>query len=60
VQALEVLRRAKALSGIVLIGDDGEAWLAWHTSTTPPKDGGAELLAWHASHREGRQRVADP
>jgi carbamoyltransferase len=31
-QALEVLKRAKALSGLVMIADDGQTWLAWHSA----------------------------
>jgi carbamoyltransferase len=45
-QALEALRRSKAMDGVLLIGDDGSAWLAWHMVTTPPKDGGQRLGAW--------------
>ena len=45
-QALEALRRTKAMDGVVMIGSEGEAYLAWHAVTTPPKDGGARLNAW--------------
>jgi carbamoyltransferase len=45
-QALEALRRSKAMDGVLLIGTEGDAWLAWHTVTVPPKDGGRRLGAW--------------
>ncbi len=45
-QALEALRRTKAMDGLLLIGAQGGAYLAWHTVTTPPKDGGQRLRAW--------------
>ncbi len=45
-QALEVLRRAKGLGGILLIGDDGEAFLAWYDVMDPPADAGQRLMGW--------------
>jgi len=36
-QALEVLKRAKALSGLVMIADDGQTWLAWHSAAACPE-----------------------
>jgi carbamoyltransferase len=45
-QALEALRRSKAMDGVLLIGASGDAWLAWHAVTTPPKDGGRRLGEW--------------
>ena len=51
-QAFDVLRRARALSGLILISSNDEAWLAWHTLQSGPKDGGQELLAWHGAHRQ--------
>ena len=45
-QALDTLRRSKAMDGVLLIGADGEAWLAWHAVTAPPKDGGRRLGEW--------------
>ncbi len=51
-QALEALRRATAMDGLLLIGAEGGAYLAWHTVTTPPKDGGRRLARWLAQWRE--------
>jgi carbamoyltransferase len=45
-QALEALRRSKAMDGVLLIGAEGGAYLAWHAVTTPPKDGGRRLGEW--------------
>jgi carbamoyltransferase len=45
-QALDALKRAKALSGLVLVSEEGEAFLAWHDVTVSPKDGGQQLLGW--------------
>ena len=39
-QALEALRRTKAMDGLLLIGEEGGAHLAWHMVATPPKDSG--------------------
>ena len=46
VQALEALRRSKAMDGVLLLGADGGAYLAWHAATAPPKDGGRRLRGW--------------
>ena len=45
-QALQALRRSKAMDGVLLIAAEGDAWLAWHAVTTPPKDGGRRLGQW--------------
>lgn len=64
-QALEALRRTKAMDGVVMIGAEGDAYLAWHTVTTPPKDGGTRLNAWYeawqsAADHAGAPRVLEP
>ena len=45
-QALEALKRAKALSGLVMIADDGQAWFAWHAIAPCPQ----AVKEWTASH----------
>jgi carbamoyltransferase len=45
-QALEALRRSKAMDGVLLIGAAGGAYLAWHAVDVPPKDGGRRLGEW--------------
>lgn len=45
-QALAAMQRAKSLSGMIMVGSDGQARLAWHTLAAPPKDGGAQLQGW--------------
>jgi carbamoyltransferase len=46
-QALQVLKRSRGLSGLVMIGAQGDAFIAWHNIVSPPKDGGQCLLAWY-------------
>jgi len=36
-QALGALKRVKALSGLVMIADDGQTWFAWHAVTPCPE-----------------------
>ncbi len=45
-QAVEALRRSKAMDGVLLLGADGGAYMAWHALTAPPKDGGERLRRW--------------
>ena len=45
VQALDVLKRSKGLTGLIMISDEGEAFLAWHTVERAPKDGGRMLIS---------------
>ncbi len=62
-QALEALRRSKAMDGVLLIGAEGGAYLAWHAVTAPPKDGGRRLAAWVEDGRReanGGMRSAVP
>ena len=49
-QALVTMKRAKALTGLVLVSEEGEAFLAWHAVETPPKDSGRQLRRWLAEH----------
>ena len=37
-QALETLKRSKGMDGLVLVGGEGDAFLAWHDVQVPPKD----------------------
>lgn len=45
-QALETLKRARGLTGLLLIGRSGDAFLAWHAIDQPPKDAGRQLRRW--------------
>jgi carbamoyltransferase len=36
-QALGALRRAQALSGLVMVADTGEAWFVWHSRSECPR-----------------------
>jgi carbamoyltransferase len=42
-QALGTLKRAKGMDGLLLLGDQGEAYLAWHDIEGGLKDGGRAL-----------------
>jgi carbamoyltransferase len=55
-QALEVLKRAKALTGILMIGSEGDAFLAWHDVNEPPKDGGKQVLGWLEEWKDEQAR----
>jgi carbamoyltransferase len=57
-QALDVLRRARALTGLLLIAADGDVWIAWHTAINGPKDGGHQLRAWYDGHATAVSRAA--
>ncbi len=57
-QALEALRRSKAMDGVLLLGADGGAYLAWHAVTTPPKDGGLRLRCWLQQWRAETAAIA--
>jgi carbamoyltransferase len=46
-QALTALKRAKALTGLVMISAEGDAYLAWHSVDQPPKDAGRQIRQWH-------------
>lgn len=45
VQALEAVKRSRGLSALLLLADDGQAFLAWHKVVEGAKDGGERLLA---------------
>jgi len=45
-QALETLKRAKAMTGLIMIAAEGDAFLAWHAVVDHFKDGGKQVLAW--------------
>ncbi len=44
-QAVVALKRSKGMVGIVMIGDDGQACIAFHNSEGEHKDGGKKLNA---------------
>ncbi len=50
VQAIETLRRARALDGLFLVGEEGDAYLAWNKQVSSPNGGtmriNALLSAW--------------
>lgn len=56
-QALQAMKRAKAMTGMIMIGADGEARLAWHTKNPHPR---AQLTNGVATTREGAQSLASP
>jgi carbamoyltransferase len=46
VQALQTLKRSKGMHGLFMIGDEGDAYVAWHDVDSPPKDCGQALRRW--------------
>jgi carbamoyltransferase len=58
VQALQVLKRSKGMTGLIMIGAEGDAFVAWHNVVSPPKDGGESLLAWHRHWQSETARQA--
>jgi carbamoyltransferase len=59
-QALVALKRARAMSGLLLVGAEGDAFLAWHAVEDGPKDGGRQLLAWYEQWRRQTARRLEP
>lgn len=57
-QALEALRRSKAMDGVLMLGDDGGAYLVWHAVDTTPKDGGRRLRNWVRAWQESKTQAA--
>lgn len=53
-QAVVALERAKALSGLLFISDEGDACLAWHNISVAPKDAGRQLLGWLEDWKRSR------
>jgi carbamoyltransferase len=45
-QAIRALHRSRGLTGLILIENDGKAFLVWHAIEKPPKDAGRRLLQW--------------
>jgi carbamoyltransferase len=42
-QALHCLKKSTGMTGLFMIGSDGEMFLAWHDTDQPPKERGATL-----------------
>jgi carbamoyltransferase len=59
VQALAVLKRAKALTGLLMIASEGNACLAWHDVNEPPKDAGKQVLGWLEDWKESNATAAE-
>ncbi len=49
-QALGALERAQALSGLVMVADDGEAWFVWHRRGACPAAFDAESVEDSSAH----------
>lgn len=56
-QALDCLKRSKGMTGIFMIGTDGEVFVAWHNVAQPPKDCSCRLRNLIQSW-QNEQRVA--
>jgi carbamoyltransferase len=51
-QALETVRRAKAMTALILVAESGQARIAWHDIDEPPKDKGLHLRELYESWME--------
>jgi len=45
-QAIEALRRSRGMAGLLMVENDGKAYLVWHTIDKAPKDAGRKLRKW--------------
>jgi len=48
-QALTALCRSNGLTGLLLISETGDTFLAWHMVVDLPKDGGQQLQVWRSA-----------
>jgi carbamoyltransferase len=51
-QAIETLKKTRAMDGLFMIASDGTTLVAWHDIDAPPKDAGKRLREWICSWRE--------
>jgi carbamoyltransferase len=54
-QALTAMKRAKALTGLVMIAAEGDAFLAWHNINDGLKDSGKQIQQWHSQWLASRR-----
>jgi carbamoyltransferase len=54
-QALIALQKAKALTGLLMIAEHGEIFLAWHASAAGLNDAGSQLLEWYEQWRMAQE-----
>jgi carbamoyltransferase len=45
-QAIHALKRSKGLTAVILVGEEGAVFIAWHDIDQAPKDKGAQLQRW--------------
>jgi carbamoyltransferase len=45
-QAIQALHRSRGMTGLLMVENDGKAYLAWHTIDKAPKDAGRKLRQW--------------
>jgi carbamoyltransferase len=51
-QAINSLQRSRGMTGLLMIGRNGKAYLVWHHIESPPKDAGRKLQQWVQDWRE--------
>jgi carbamoyltransferase len=54
-QAIQALHRSRGMTGLLMVENDGKAYLAWHTIDKAPKDAGRKLLQWIQEWRGTQQ-----
>lgn len=56
-QAIQTLYRSKGLSALVMIENNGDAYLVWHAINKPPKDAGKKIRNWYQEWRVINEKV---
>ena len=53
-QALTAMKQAKALTGLVMFSNEGDAFLAWHNINDGLNDCGRRIQQWHDEWKAAR------
>ena len=51
-QAIKALHKSRGMTGLLLVGQNGKAYLVWHNIESPPKDAGRRLMQWVQDWRQ--------
>jgi carbamoyltransferase len=55
-QAISALHRSRGMTGLLMVGEDGNVFLVWHNVIKPPKDAGQRLIQWVKEWQEPEPR----
>ena len=59
-QAVGALHRARGMTGLVMVAEDGTTYLVWHQIDQPPKDAGRRLIQWVHEWSQDSRPVLSP